>query len=207
MEVGAQWGRVVLCATSPPCHSYIGSRLHFPSVILFHPASALLGTSSLGFTGSCSPLACHVLAVNAINILVVVFVPCVQLSALGDAERVFITPANTLYGTGPRGVSAVVAQRIVRQAAVALKDLHSMAGSIHLDLKVNNLLVRAVEAGIVGALRGVGGGRSWGWRNGVIFLCSQHPQSAHRSARGCTTPLHCSWGCCHMVRRVLLASR
>jgi hypothetical protein len=114
----------------------------------------------------------------------------VQLSALGDAERVFITPANTLYGTGPRGVSAVVAQRIVRQAAVALKDLHSMAGSIHLDLKVNNLLVRAL--GTLG--RRWLGFRSWGWRIGVIFLCSQHPQSAHGCARGCTTLLYCSWG-------------
>lgn len=54
-------------------------------------------------------------------------------------------PANSLAGSGPRGISAVAAQRIVRQAAVALKDLHTMAGSMHLDLKVNNLLVRLRE--------------------------------------------------------------
>jgi hypothetical protein len=64
-----------------------------------------------------------------------------QLSALGDAESVYVQPANSLAGSGPRGISAVAAQRVVRQAAVALKDLHTMAGSMHLDLKVNNLLV------------------------------------------------------------------
>lgn len=62
-----------------------------------------------------------------------------QLSGLGDAERVFIPSSPHYYG--PRGVNSVMTQRIVRQAAVALKDLHSLAGSMHLDIKVNNLLV------------------------------------------------------------------
>lgn len=53
----------------------------------------------------------------------------------------FIQPPSWALHRGPSGVSAVAAQRIVRQAALALKDLHSMAGSMHLDVKVNNLLV------------------------------------------------------------------
>ena len=44
--------------------------------------------------------------------------------------------------SGPRGISSVLTQRVVRQVALALKDLHSQAGSMHLDVKVNNLLVR-----------------------------------------------------------------
>lgn len=67
--------------------------------------------------------------------------PALQLSGLGDAERVYIQPASAIGGSAPRGIGSVMAQRIVRQAAVALKDLHSMAGHMHLDLKVNNLLV------------------------------------------------------------------
>lgn len=64
-----------------------------------------------------------------------------QLSSLGDAERVYIKPASSIGGSAPHGISSVATQRIVRQAAVAVKDLHSMAGHMHLDLKVNNLLV------------------------------------------------------------------
>jgi serine/threonine protein kinase len=69
--------------------------------------------------------------------------PCIlmELSGLGDAERVYIQPASAIGGSAPRGIGSVMAQRIVRQAAVALKDLHSMSGHMHLDLKVNNLLV------------------------------------------------------------------
>lgn len=60
-----------------------------------------------------------------------------QLSGLGDAEKVFVRPGSS----SARSTGSVLTQRIVRQAAVALRDLHSMAGSIHLDLKINNLLV------------------------------------------------------------------
>jgi hypothetical protein len=72
-----------------------------------------------------------------------------QLSGLGDAERVYIQPASAIGGSAPRGISSVMAQRIVRQAAVALKDLHSMSGHMHLDLKVNNLLVSGRDTTIV----------------------------------------------------------
>jgi hypothetical protein len=54
----------------------------------------------------------------------------------------------------------VTTQRIVRQAAVALRDLHTMAGSIHLDLKINNLLVRGTVGG--GGRPTPRGGGGWG---------------------------------------------
>jgi hypothetical protein len=38
-------------------------------------------------------------------------------------------------------LSSAVTQRIVRAAALALRDLHDMAGHIHCDMKTNNLLV------------------------------------------------------------------
>jgi serine/threonine protein kinase len=39
------------------------------------------------------------------------------------------------------GLSSAVSQRIVRAAALGLRDLHDMAGHIHCDMKTNNLLV------------------------------------------------------------------
>jgi hypothetical protein len=44
------------------------------------------------------------------------------------------------------GLSSATSQRIVRAAALGLRDLHNMTGHIHCDMKTNNLLVRiAVE--------------------------------------------------------------
>jgi hypothetical protein len=40
-----------------------------------------------------------------------------------------------------QGLSSAVSQCIVRAAALALRDLHDMAGHIHCDMKTNNLLV------------------------------------------------------------------
>uniref|UniRef100_A0A383WPB6 Protein kinase domain-containing protein n=1 Tax=Tetradesmus obliquus TaxID=3088 RepID=A0A383WPB6_TETOB len=41
----------------------------------------------------------------------------------------------------PQGLSSAVSQRIVRAAALALRDLHDLAGHMHCDVKANNLLV------------------------------------------------------------------
>lgn len=45
----------------------------------------------------------------------------------------------------PRGLSSATTQRIVRAAAMGLRDLHKMAGHLHCDMKTNNLLVRTAS--------------------------------------------------------------
>lgn len=45
----------------------------------------------------------------------------------------------------PRGLSSSITQRIVRAAAMGLRDLHKMAGHLHCDMKTNNLLVRTAS--------------------------------------------------------------
>jgi len=114
-----------------------------------------------------------------------------QLSGLGDAERVFM-PSNPHYYYGPRGVNSVMTQRIVRQAAVALKDLHSLAGSMHLDIKVNNLLVGDAAAA---ARLGIAGDRAC-WKSADCL--SRLARSSRLESQCCDywqCPEHACEGC------------